>query len=78
MRSWAISCGACALQVVAWEDPEQVLGYLPATVAACLVSLVKEGAVEIGVTVLERPKTAKASLPITVQVTQTPLHIALG
>ena len=76
MRSWATSCGMCALQVVACEDTGQVLGYLPATVAACLVSLVQDRAVDISVTVLERPKTPKSSLPITVQVTTSLLHIS--
>ena len=51
------------------EQPaEQLLGYLPATVAASLVALVQEGAADISVTVLESPKTPRASLPITVQV----------
>ena len=51
------------------EQPaEQHLGYLPATVAASLVALVQEGAADISVTVLESPKTLRASLPITVQV----------
>ena len=51
------------------EQPdEQLLGYLPATVAASLVTLVQEGAAGISVTVLESPKTPRASLPITVQV----------
>ena len=51
------------------EQPaEQLLGYLPATVAASLVTLVQEGAADISVTVLESPKTPRASLPITVQV----------
>ena len=51
------------------EQPaEQLLGYLPATVAASLVALVQEGAADISVTVLEAPKTPRASLPIIVQV----------
>ena len=57
-----------ALMVVSCEEPGQVLGYLPATIAAILVSIVKDSAADIAVTVLERPKTPKASLPITVQV----------
>lgn len=57
-----------ALMVVTCEEPGQVLGYLPATVAAILVSFVREGSAETSVTILERPKTPKASLPITVQV----------
>ena len=52
------------------EEPPaaQLLGDLPATVAASLVALVQEGAAAISVTVLESPKTPRASLPITVQV----------
>lgn len=50
------------------QESGQVLGYLPATVAASLVSIVKEGLASISITVLERPKTPKASLPITVEV----------
>ncbi len=57
-----------ALMVVTCEEPGQVLGYLPATVAAILVSIVKEGTSDVVVTILERPRTPKASLPITVQV----------
>ncbi len=57
-----------ALMVVTCEEPGQVLGYLPATVAAILAGFVKEGAADVEVTVLERPKTPKASLPIIVQV----------
>ena len=57
-----------ALMVVTCQEPGQVLGYLPATVAAILVSCVREGSAETSVTVLERPKTPKASLPICVQV----------
>ncbi len=57
-----------ALMVVTCEEPRQVLGYLPATVAAILVSVVKEDCAGVAVTILERPKTPKASLLISVQV----------
>ena len=58
-----------ALMVVTCEEPGRILGYLPATLAAILVRLVKDGSADMAVTVLERPKTPKASLPITIQVT---------
>ena len=63
----AVSCPDAARSLQ--EQPaEQLLGYLPATVAASLVALVQEGAADISVTVLEAPKTPRASLPIIVQV----------
>lgn len=45
-----------------------VLGYLPALVASLLAPLLLGGVINVNVTVLEPPKTPKASIPIKVQV----------
>lgn len=51
------------------ESPEgeQCLGYLPATISAALAPLLASGAISVLLTVLEPPKTPKASLPIKLQ-----------
>lgn len=60
-----------ALQVVSeGESPEgsQCLGYLPATVAAALAAHLALGSITVLLTVLEPPKTPKASVPLKVKV----------
>lgn len=48
-------------------DGEQCLGYLPATVAAALAPHLALGAISVLLTVVEPPKTPKASLPLKIQ-----------
>jgi hypothetical protein len=48
-------------------DGEQCLGYLPATVAAAFAPHLALGAISVLLTVVEPPKTPKASLPLKVQ-----------
>lgn len=52
------------------ESPggRQALGYVPATVAAALAPHLASGAICVSLTVLEAPKTPKASLPVRLQV----------
>lgn len=57
----------------ALAEPDQaVLGYLPAAVAAHLAPLLLRGCLQASVTVLEAPRTPKASLPIRVEVWPAP------
>ena len=65
-----------ALQVVSeGESPGgSCLGYLPATVAAALAPHLALGSISVLLTVLEPPKTPKASLPLKLEVGPPAYH----